>query len=466
MIRRTFLTIGLAAALLTTSAAADGPTRPGPTDAGFLLPNGWTITPAGKQVPLTDLPLNIVPLADGKHALVATSGFNKHQLSVVDLESLKVVDQQTVRQSWFGLAVSPEQDRVWWSGGGAAMLHTYDLKDLKLTPTSPAEPAPVRPKDAADAPKPKDGDASKPKDEEPPKGTPFRSGVFLDAKGRTLYSLDINKATLTAARLDDDKASNVGPVRRPALRRRCSAATAPCSTSPTGPAGPSSPSIRRRLRVIAKIPVGEHPNQMALHPKDDRLFVACASSNTVCVIDTQARRRHGNHPHRRCSRTRRRAARPTPWPSRPTARRSTSPTPTTTASPSSTLPSPDKSQVQGFIPTGWYPTAVAVTPDGKNLLVGVGKGNETKPNPLFKDKDKARSRTDAKPKLPFPYIGTTHVRGAVGRARAGREAAGRLHRHGVPQLSVFRQAARRGRAAPANARPSRRRSATRRRSST
>src|SRR5262249_61753365 len=39
------------------------------------------------------------------------------------------------------------------------------------------------------------------------------------------------------------------------------------------------------LRIVARIPVGEHPNQLTLHP-DDRLFVACASSNTVAVIDT------------------------------------------------------------------------------------------------------------------------------------------------------------------------------------
>src|SRR5207248_8504805 len=39
------------------------------------------------------------------------------------------------------------------------------------------------------------------------------------------------------------------------------------------------------LRVVGKIPVGEHPNQLALHPTDDRLFVACASSNCVSVID-------------------------------------------------------------------------------------------------------------------------------------------------------------------------------------
>jgi len=31
----------------------------GPTETGFLLSNGWHITPVGKQVQTTDLPLNI-----------------------------------------------------------------------------------------------------------------------------------------------------------------------------------------------------------------------------------------------------------------------------------------------------------------------------------------------------------------------------------------------------------------------
>ena len=69
---------------------------PGPTDKGFLLPNGWTLSPAGKHVVLTDLPLNILPLADNKHALVATSGYNKHELSLVDFTTQKVADSQTV----------------------------------------------------------------------------------------------------------------------------------------------------------------------------------------------------------------------------------------------------------------------------------------------------------------------------------------------------------------------------------
>ena len=46
-------------AILATAALAQDP-KPqfaGPTDNGFLLPNGWTITPAGRQVALPPSPL-------------------------------------------------------------------------------------------------------------------------------------------------------------------------------------------------------------------------------------------------------------------------------------------------------------------------------------------------------------------------------------------------------------------------
>src|SRR5262249_1285290 len=65
----------------------------------------------------------------------------------------------------------------------------------------------------------------------------------------------------------------------------------------------------------------------------------------------------------------------------------------------------------------------ALTPDGKQLLVGVGKGNQTRPNPLYKKKDEPKAEEEKKeePKAegdkkdeqpgerrsPFPYIGTT-----------------------------------------------------------
>src|SRR5205823_3300867 len=72
----------------------------------------------------------------------------------------------------------------------------------------------------------------------------------------------------------------------------------------------------------------------------------------------------------------------------------------------------NESIVKGFLPTGWYPTAVAVTPDSKQILIGVGKGNQTKPNPLYtpeqmKQKEKDEVKQLAKRLLPYPYIGTT-----------------------------------------------------------
>src|SRR3954454_8125123 len=115
------------------------PRYAGPTDRGFLLPNGWTVTPAGEQVVLPDLPLNIVPLADGRHALAATSGYNEHKLALVDLTGKAVIASETVRQSWFGLALDEKAGKVWWSGGGGDRVHTFDLKVTSLTRTSEPE---------------------------------------------------------------------------------------------------------------------------------------------------------------------------------------------------------------------------------------------------------------------------------------------------------------------------------------
>ena len=59
----------------------------------------------------------------------------QHELALIDLTGPSVVDVARVRQSWFGLAADRAQGRVWWSGGGANVLHTYDVKNGKLTRT-------------------------------------------------------------------------------------------------------------------------------------------------------------------------------------------------------------------------------------------------------------------------------------------------------------------------------------------
>jgi YVTN family beta-propeller protein len=394
-----------------TAGAKAKPAYAGPTARGFLLPNGWTLSPAGDQVEVTDLPLNIAPLADGRHALVASSGFNPHNLVLVDLVDKKVVDTANVRQSWFGLAVDEPTGRVWWSGGGGDRVHTFDLKGGKLTLTSEPEPAPAPRKKAAAK------DKSQPKAEVPKH---FRSGLALDRARNVLYTLDIDAGNLTAQPLGDpgngssgSKTARVGVrpydvvLDRDGNRLYISdwANRSVLAVSP------------RDLRVTAKIAVGEHPNQIAVHPKDDRIFVACASSNSVSVIDT----RRGVVTETIATAL------------FPNAPEGSTPDALAVSPDGGTLyvanadnncvavvdvSRPNRSQVKGFIPTGWYPTAVAVTPDGKTLLVGVGKGNQTKANPPSDDHRRKLEEHIAKEKLDlpketlvelrkFPYIGTT-----------------------------------------------------------
>ncbi len=95
----------------------------GPSESGFLLPNGWRLTPAGKHVLLTDLPLNILTSSDGKYAFVATSGYNTHELTAIELATGDKIATAQAAQSWFGLAADSKLGRFWWSGGGEGSLH-------------------------------------------------------------------------------------------------------------------------------------------------------------------------------------------------------------------------------------------------------------------------------------------------------------------------------------------------------
>jgi YVTN family beta-propeller protein len=170
-------------------------------------------------------------------------------------------------------------------------------------------------------------------------------------------------------------------------------------------------------RVIQKIGVGEHPNQIAVHPKDNRIFVACASSNCVSVIDTL---------NGRVTETISTALFPlAPEGSTPDAVAISPDGETLYVANADNnciavidIDRPNRSAVKGFIPTGWYPSAVAVSKDGKHLLVGVGKGNQTRPNPPSDENRKKIEELDkANPGLippeslkllrKFPYIGTT-----------------------------------------------------------
>ncbi len=369
------------------------------------FPIRWTLKPAGQHVPQNDLPLNIIPLADNRHVLVATSGYNAHELSLIDLDLKKVIDHQEVRQSWFGLALSPEGDRIWWSGGGGNTLHAFRLADAIGIWLPRLETGPSRPRIQGSTV------------DNRPLRSHFGGGLALDPRRKVLYSLDVDRGTISALDLASLKELN----------------------SATAGTRPYDVAIARNgeqlfvsdwagravrvldatdLRTVAKIAVGEHPNQIAVHPKDDRIFVACASSDCVSVIDT----RRGI-----VTETIQTALFPrSPEGSTPDALAIAPDGKTLFVANADNnnvavidIATPSRSQVKGFIPTGWYPTAVAVSPDGKQLLIGVGKGLQTRANPIpaallgeakAASLAKARAemtkkRTDRDPR--HPHVGAT-----------------------------------------------------------
>ncbi len=370
---------------------------PGPTNNGYLLPNGWHITPVGRQIETTDLLLNILPMKDSKHAVIATSGFNEHNIALVNIDTGSFVSKEMAYQSYYGLALSADEKKVLWSGGGAGRLHTFDLADDKLTRTSESEqnPRSMRREEATAL------RAQLTKDKS------FRSGLCLDEGRQCIYSLKINAGKLAVIPNGSDEVKEIDLGGRPY----------DVQMSPRNGLLYISDWSERRLtivdpvslRMVARIPVGEHPNQIAFHPTDDRLFVACASSNGVWVVDTKRGTVTetiftGLFPR-------------SPEGSTPDALALSPDGETLFVANADNnciavveVEHPNRSKVKGFIPTGWYPTAVAVTPDGRNLLVGVGKGNQSKANPIPKvevpDSKLTETEQVVKKLQPFPYIGT------------------------------------------------------------
>ena len=120
----------------------------------------------------------------------------------------------------------------------------------------------------------------------------------------------------------------------------------------------------RTLEPLAEIVVGEHPNAMAFSKDQKRLFVACANTNAVWVVDLDSRK----------------AVERIGVALSPQAPPGSTPNALALSSDGATLlvanadnntvavvdvTRPGESRFQGFVPTGWYPTGVAFDPRGR-----------------------------------------------------------------------------------------------------
>src|SRR5881296_734117 len=123
MFKRLLLLLpALAGAALLATRLVPGPLRDGTTQ----LASGWRIRPAGRQVTVGTLPLNLLALSDGS-VLVTNNGYGENGLMRIDPVSAQVVWRTRLPAAWLGLARAGGgwRDTVWASGGATNRVYRF-----------------------------------------------------------------------------------------------------------------------------------------------------------------------------------------------------------------------------------------------------------------------------------------------------------------------------------------------------
>ncbi len=370
-----------AAAVLLVSQTGSR-TVPGPAgDRSTLLVSGWKISPAGKQVPVDTLPMRTALSPDGRYLLTLNGGYNPPTISIINVASAMEQARVPVPDAWLGLTFSPRGDFVYVGGGskGAVFEFSFNAGQLKATRTLalPAPPAPA-------APYP----TNSPND---PTYRNFIGDVAITPDGRQLYAATLFQDSLVVFdRVTGKLTGRVKTGRRPyriqflpdgqtylvtnwadgTVSQFQTSDNSPMATLRLGPhptdmilrpgknigtdsghtwlgrlfvtaantnsvysIGVSENAVLEQLETIniamtPRQPLGMTPSALGLSANLDRLFVVCSDANAVAVADV----------------------------------------------------SEDRTHVIGFVPAGWYPTAVRGLADGRTVIVN-GKGLRSYPNP-------------------------------------------------------------------------------------
>src|ERR1700755_506809 len=77
------------------------------------LPNGWSLTPVGKSLPLGDLPLNIAVSKSDRYAAVTNNGQRNQTIQLIDARTDQELDKVFVSRSWGGLVFSEDEQYLY-----------------------------------------------------------------------------------------------------------------------------------------------------------------------------------------------------------------------------------------------------------------------------------------------------------------------------------------------------------------
>ncbi|HEY0299288.1 MAG TPA: hypothetical protein VGB84_08725, partial [Arachidicoccus sp.] len=96
------------------------------------LPNGWSLTPIGKSLPLGDLPLNIAVSKSHRYAAVTNNGQSTQTIQLLDAKNDQELDKVVIAKSWGGLAFSADEKYLYASGGDDNWIIRYAIENNKL----------------------------------------------------------------------------------------------------------------------------------------------------------------------------------------------------------------------------------------------------------------------------------------------------------------------------------------------
>jgi YVTN family beta-propeller protein len=347
----------------------------------LLLPNGWSLSPVGKSLPLGDLPLNIAVSRDQKYLAVTNNGQSTQTIQLFDAKREIQLDEIIIPKSWYGLKFAKDGKTLYAGGGNDNRVMVYRLLSGKLI--------------AVDSIllEGKTKQAISP------------TGLEIDDDRKILYTVTKEDNSLYLVNLQDKKVM---------MKVHLPAEAFSCILSPDNRLlyiscwGCDKVIVfdTKAQKLTSDIDVGDNPNELCLSRDGKWLYVANANDNNVSVINTNTR-------------TVVETLNAALYPNAPAGSTSNglalSPDEKTLYIANAdnnclavfNVTEPGKSFSRGFIPVGWYPTNVKAI--GQKIFVANGKGftsyaNPRGPNPLQKKEAVLYQKGDTSKQTNVQYI--------------------------------------------------------------
>ena len=317
------------------------------------LPNGWSLSPAGKGYLLGDLPLNMAVSSSKKLLAVTNNGESTQSIQLIDVSTGNILDNITVAKCWVGLKFTADEKFLYASGGNDNWILKFAIKNRKLLLT----------------------DTLKLGKKWPEKISP--AGIEIDDKTNLLYVVTKENNSLYILDLITKKIVSTYKLEGEGYTCLLSPAKNELYISCWG--CDKLVVFNTKTRTFsAQINVGDNPNDICLTKNGKYLFIANSNDNSVSVINIDSKK---------VIETLTTSLYPNAPQGSTTNGLALSPDEKTLYIANADnnclavfdVSKPGYSSSKGFIPTGWYPTCVKAI--GKKIFVTNGKGFSSFPNP-------------------------------------------------------------------------------------